>query len=255
MMELIRWGMLGVDVRGDRVGSNCRRHRRSRPIAPAAIQTDVGEAMPSDDAVIKNFRCLGLVNGKVNIFRSACPVRDLGKEINGKPTDAQMAEAISRMKHLYELGIRTIVSFQGTSANDDEAKSGQTAAMVALEKSSAEAVGIRYVQMPISNAGPDSLETMSDEQVMAKLQAVVDEIFKDAESGGVLFHCSAGHDRAGIVTAYIRIKYEHWPVEQAIAEMRRYGHNWPKFSSNGGTSSWHEEHLRGISKKLEESKG
>jgi protein-tyrosine phosphatase family protein len=66
----------------------------------------------------------------------------------------------------------------------------------------------------------------------------------------VLFHCSAGHDRTGIVAAYMRLKYQHWPVDQAIDEMRRYGHNWPKFSHDGGTSSWHEEHLRAIDKLL-----
>jgi protein-tyrosine phosphatase len=71
-----------------------------------------------------------------------------------------------------------------------------------------------------------------------------------AESGGVLFHYSAGHDRTGIVAAYIRMKYQHWPVDEAIAEMRRYGHNWPKYSSDGDQSSWHEAHLRAISEDL-----
>jgi hypothetical protein len=75
-------------------------------------------------------------------------------------------------------------------------------------------------------------------------------VFGDAKTGGVVFHCSAGHDRTGIVAAFIRIKYEHWPVDQAIDEMRRYGHNWLKFSNNGGTSSWHEDHLRAIATLL-----
>ena len=65
-----------------------------------------------------------------------------------------------------------------------------------------------------------------------------------------MFHGSAGHDHTGIV---MRLKYQHWPVEQTIDEMRRYGHNWPKFSTSDGLRSWHEEHLRGISKLLEES--
>ncbi len=52
------------------------------------------------------------------------------------------------------------------------------------------------------------------------------------------------------MTAYIRIKYQHWPVEQAVDEMRRYGHNWVKYSADGGISSWHEDHLRAIAEML-----
>ena len=55
-----------------------------------------------------------------------------------------------------------------------------------------------------------------------------------------------------MVSAYIRMKYQHWPAEEAIAEMRRYGHNWTKFSKDGGQSSWHEAHLRAIEKLLKE---
>jgi hypothetical protein len=65
-----------------------------------------------------------------------------------------------------------------------------------------------------------------------------------AGRGGVLVHCAAGHDRTGLVVAYLRITAGHWPVDRAIAEMRACGHNWPKYSSNGGTSSWHEEFLK-----------
>ena len=43
-------------------------------------------------------------------------------------------------------------------------------------------------------------------------------------------------------------EYEHWSVDQAIDEMRRLGHNWVKYSHNGGMSSWHEDHLRAITR-------
>jgi hypothetical protein len=92
---------------------------------------------------------------------------------------------------------------------------------------------------------------MTDQQVMDWADAITAEIFKDADNGGVVFHCSAGHDRTGIIAAYIRLKYQHWPIDQAIDEMRRLGHNWVKFSRNGGVSSWHEDHLRAIAVLLE----
>jgi protein tyrosine/serine phosphatase len=94
------------------------------------------------------------------------------------------------------------------------------------------------------------MEDMSDQATKELLDSVCDEIFKCTSAGGVLFHCTGGHDRTGIVTAYIRLKYQHWDPDQAIAEMRRYGHEFVTFSRNGGLSSWHEEHLRAIAPSL-----
>jgi hypothetical protein len=112
-----------------------------------------------------------------------------------------------------------------------------------------------FINDPIANSGPHSLEDMSDTQVMALLDAESAKILDTARTAGVMFHCSAGHDRTGIVAAYIRIKYEHWPVDQAIDEMRSLGHNWVKYSANGGISSWHEDHLQAIAKMLAAAPG
>ena len=130
-------------------------------------------------------------------------------------------------------------------------KSLQLKTRIALEKTTAESNRINFIDHPMNNAGPNSLEYMTDAQVQAWLDLVSADILRRAQTGGVVFHCSAGHDRTGIVAAYIRIKYEHWPVSQAIDEMRRYGHNWVRFSNNGGVSSWEEDHLRAIAKTLE----
>jgi hypothetical protein len=227
------------------------RAEQASPTTPPTTQKvpGVGEQVPSEDGLIKDLHSMGLIDGFNDIFRCACPVRDLAREMSTtQPSPQQVDQAKVRMQHLYDLGIRTIVSFQDSSGH--EGKKNEEAAAIALESKAVAAVGIRFVAWPIRNAGPDSLETMSDQQVLQLLQAVSAEIFADARSGGVAFHCSAGHDRTGIVAAYMRMKYEHWPVEQAIAEMRRYGHNWPRFSDNGGTSSWHEQHLRSIAMLL-----
>lgn len=174
-------------------------------------------------------------------------MRDLAKQMaTTQPTDEQLQEATARIQHLYDLGVRTIISFQDPSQQAEEGKDSDTRHAVALERTAAAAVGIRYVWHPMSNAGPHSLQTMTDQEVISWIDPIGVEIFDAAKTGGVLFHCSAGHDRAGIVAAYLRLKYQHWPVEQAIEEMRRLGHNWPKYSANGGVSSWHEAHLRGI---------
>lgn len=207
----------------------------------------VGEQVPSEDSVIKDLHSLGLIDGKVDIFRCASPVRDL----HG-PADIEEAKA--RMQRLYDLGIRTIVSLEDPDRVDPEdAKSGKAQATkerVALEKQAAADVGLTFVSHPMTNSGPDSLEDMSDQAVLDLLDPIAKDILERAKTGGVAFHCSAGHDRTGLVCAYMRIAYQHWSVDQAIEEMRRYGHNWVKYSNNGGISSWHEEHLRAIAKLL-----
>jgi hypothetical protein len=218
-------------------------------IAPTTAPVKVGERIPSEDAVLKDFHSLGLIDGHVNIFRCACPVRDIADAMaTTRPSDANLAAAKTRMQRLYDLGIRTDISFQ--SATSDESKTDQSSRAIDLERAAAALVGITFINDPIANSGTHSLQDMTDAQVMALVDAESAKILASARDGGVVFHCTAGHDRTGIVAAYIRIKYEHWPVDQAIDEMRRLGHNWVKFSANGGISSWHEDHLRAIAKML-----
>jgi hypothetical protein len=215
----------------------------------------VGEKAPSEDAVLRDFHSLGVVDGRSNIFRCASPLHDL--EIlasTTRPDDLQFA--LARMQRIYGMGIRTIICLEdpdrpeGDDGQTDSTKAAALKRRVALERMAAAQADIRWVLIPMANRGRHSLQDMSDAQVYDWLTHVSDEVLTDARSGGVMFHCSGGHDRTGIVAAFIRIKYEGWSVDQAIDEMRRYGHNWPKFSSNGGVSSWHEDHLRAIAKML-----
>lgn len=225
-------------------------------VRAADPENSVGEKVPSEDDLIPNFHSLGPINGQTDIYRCACPVGELFKKKSDdttQPSDSMMDQAVARMKRLHDLGIRTIISFQDADDETKPASKKKVEDEIALERAAAEQVGILYVARPMSNAGPNSLQTMTDEQVLQWLDGTSDEIFHYANTGGVAFHCTSGHDRTGIVSAYLRMKYEHWSVDQAIAEMRRLGHNWPKYSSNGGVSSWHEDHLRAIAKMLQQS--
>jgi hypothetical protein len=231
------------------IGSRAATTEPAGVVLPAAV----GEKVPSEDDLIKDLHSLGVVRGLANIYRCACPVRDLARQVGTtQPTADLVTRAQQRMQRLRDLGVRTVISFQNPNATTGEdAKAHEEEHAVALERSAALAVGIRFVSIPISNSGEDSLQTMSDREVLELLTKVTDEILDDARFGGVAYHCSAGHDRTGIVSAFIRIKYQHWPVEEAIAEMRRLGHNWKKFSADDGESSWHEDHLRAIASLIE----
>jgi hypothetical protein len=222
------------------------------PSEPSAV----GERVPSEDPVLRDFHSLGLIDGRVDIFRCASPVRDLASSPTTRSSDAQLASAMQRMRRIYDLGIRTIICLEDPSRPEmengkpDSSKTALLKHHIALERMAAGQRGIRWVLLPMANSGPNSLQDMSDAQVLDWLDRVSGEVFRDARMGGVMFHCASGHDRTGIVAAYIRIRYERWPVQEAIDEMRRLGHNWLKFSNNQGISSWHEDHLRAIAGML-----
>jgi hypothetical protein len=236
------------------------RARADEPAVTATVLPSVvGERIPSEDDVVPNLHSLGLVKGHANIFRAACPVRDLAKSATQDEKE-KLAEAEKRMQHLRELGIRTIISLEDpekfNAENYPAAKRGSGLVekpTVTLERTAAEHVGIRFVSLPMRNAGDDSIQDVDTSELLKLLEARSQEILSAAGTGGVLFHCSAGHDRTGLVAAYLRMKYQHWPVDEAIAEMRRYGHNWPKYSSDGGTTSWHETQLRAIAKTFDDA--
>ena len=222
----------------------------SEIVANSAPQKSSSSKIPSDDALIKNLHWMGLINGQTNILRCACPVMDVAEQMKtARPTAEYLKLARERMQRLRDLGIRTVISFQ----HQDPPKENETNTehvAVALERIAAKEVGLVYIAYPMSNKGQNSFEDMSDDAVMKLLDPISEDIFRFAKTGGVAFHCKAGKDRTGIMAAYLRLKYQHWTADEAIAEMRRYGHVWSKFAEAGATNSWHENHLRVIAKKL-----
>ena len=152
-----------------------------------------------------------------------------------------MADAARIMEHLKTLGIKTIVSLEEENDKDKASAEGKKKLSVALEREAAKNAGIAFLSHPMKNA---NFRTMSDKDILAWLEDVKKNILAASSKGGVLVHCAAGHDRTGLEAAYLRITMQHWTAEQAIKEMRSLGHNWPKYSANGGKSSWHEDFLR-----------
>jgi protein-tyrosine phosphatase len=219
-------------------------------VTNTAPKKNSSSTTPSEDAVIKNLHWLGQINRQTNIFRCACPVMDVAEQMKtAKPTEEDLKLARERMQHLRDLGVRTVISFQ----HQDPPKENETNVehiAVALEQLAAKEVGLAYVAYPMSNKGRNSFEDMTDKALIKLLDPISEDIFKFAKTGGVAFHCKSGKDRTGIMAGYLRLKYQHWTADEAIAEMRRYGHAWTKFAKDGATNSWHENHLRAIAKIL-----
>jgi tyrosine-protein phosphatase SIW14 len=141
------------------------------------------------------------------------PLAALAQKISvaGLPNAGKIGEALFRgaqptaagLTQLKQLGITTIVDLRGGLD-------------VVLERKRAEALGFRFIDIPISGWAPPS-----DEQVAQFLSLV-----HDSQGEKIFVHCRYGGDRTGVMIAAYRIAENHWSVKQAIEEMHVFGfHN------------------------------
>jgi protein tyrosine/serine phosphatase len=101
-------------------------------------------------------------------------------------------------KDLKALGIKTIVDLR-----DDP---------VSYEKGAVEALGMRYVNIPMSDSNYPK-----PEQIQAFLKVI-----SDPSTGSFFAHCAGGRHRTGVMGAVYRFNVNHWTYDQAYAEMKDY---------------------------------
>jgi protein tyrosine/serine phosphatase len=101
-------------------------------------------------------------------------------------------------KGLAALGIKTVVDLR----DDPES----------YEKRDVEALGMRYVNIPMSDKDYPKAEQI--EQFLK----LVDE----SETGRFYVHCAGGRHRTGVMGAVYRFNHGHWNYDQAYAEMKVY---------------------------------
>jgi protein tyrosine/serine phosphatase len=110
------------------------------------------------------------------------------------------------IKDLAALGIKTIVDLR------DDAKD--------FEKSEAEALGMRYVNIPMSDSKYPKQENIEE---FLKLT-------NDPATGKFYVHCAGGRHRTGVMGAVYRYNYYGWNYDQVYKEMKdfdfytRFGH-------------------------------
>src|SRR6266480_3786553 len=108
-------------------------------------------------------------------------------------------------RDLEALGIKTVVDLR------DEPES--------YEKRNVEALGMRYVNIPMSDTDYPQI-------------AQVDQFLKligDPATGKLFVHCAGGRHRTGVMGAVYRFNHDHWNYDQAYAEMKQYDF----YTSNG----------------------
>lgn len=111
----------------------------------------------------------------------------------GRPTN-QGCETLAK------LGIKTVIDLEGTGARSRR------------ERAVVEALGMRYVSIPLPG-----LQAPSDEQVFRVLDLL------ETTEGPVFVHCWRGRDRAGLVIACYRITHDGWGNREALQEARAHG--------------------------------
>jgi tyrosine-protein phosphatase SIW14 len=99
---------------------------------------------------------------------------------------------------LKDLGIKTIIDLQNEPTD--------------YEKPEAEALGLRYVNIPIVDKGYPT-----DANIAAFLKTI-----DDPETGVFYLHCAGGRHRTGDMGALYRFTKNGWNFDQAFQEMENY---------------------------------
>src|SRR6266849_3570378 len=132
--------------------------------------------------------------------------------ITGIPNAGKISEVLYRgaqprevgLSELKILGITTIVDLRG----EDREK-------LDWERKRAEALGIRFVQIPVSGWSPPT-----DEQLVQFLALLLDN-----PGHKIFVHCRFGDDRTGVFIGVYRMAFAKWSAEQAMKEMYFFGFN------------------------------
>ncbi len=120
--------------------------------------------------------------------------------------------ALADFARLRALGIDTVVSFR---MEDDE-------------RATVEALGMRFVHLPVSMK-PFGLSGAVSAETVASFFEVVD----DPASGKVFVHCRHGKDRTGLFVSLYRVNRQGWKAEDAYREARGIGMSWWHFPVKG----------------------
>lgn len=131
-----------------------------------------------------------------NAALAAVTIKNFGQMDDRFFRGAQPKE--SDYQELAALGIKTVIDLQ------DDPK--------AYEKQSVEALGMKYVNIPMSDKDYPSTE---------KIQQFL-KLVDDPSTGKFYVHCAGGRHRTGVMGAVYRFNHYNWNYDQVYAEMKKY---------------------------------
>jgi protein tyrosine/serine phosphatase len=101
-------------------------------------------------------------------------------------------------KALAAIGIKTVIDLTDNSKE--------------YEQPAVEALGMRYVNIPMVDKGYPRMEQVNE------FMKLVD----DPSTGKFFVHCAGGRHRTGVMGAVYRFNHDHWNLDQAYGEMAQY---------------------------------
>jgi protein tyrosine/serine phosphatase len=104
----------------------------------------------------------------------------------------------SDYKDLAALGVKTVIDLQDSPES--------------YEKKDVEALGMRYINIPMSD---------SEYPKAAQIDAFL-KLADDPATGRFFVHCAGGRHRTGVMGAVYRFNHNRWSFDQAYAEMKTY---------------------------------
>ena len=145
-------------------------------------------------------------------------IRNFGKMDDRFYRGAQPEE--SDYKDLKTLGVKTVIDLQDHPTS--------------YEKRDVEALGMRYVNIPMSDSSYPK-----EEQIAAFLKLV-----NDPTTGTFFAHCAGGRHRTGVLGAVYRFNVNHWNYDQVYAEMKDYDF-YTRFG-HGDLKTFVEDYAKGM---------
>ena len=138
----------------------------------------------------------GIANAKSSSTFSNIHIKNFGQMDDRFYRGAQPKE--EDLKALADLGIKTVIDLR------DEP--------VSYEKRAAEALGMKYVSIPMSDS-----HLPSDAQIEQFLT-----LANDPATGKFFVHCAGGRHRTGVMGAVYRYNFYNWNYDQVYKEMKDY---------------------------------
>lgn len=144
------------------------------------------------------------VSSAASVAESAPAFAEPRDDVPGLPNFARVSDSLYRgaqpteegFRQLRAMGIRTVVSLRTFTSDRDEL----------------EGTGLRYVRLAAQAWYPEDEDTLRFLKIMS-----------DPANHPVFVHCLHGADRTGCAVAVYRVVQQGWTMQDAIAEMHRFG--------------------------------
>jgi protein tyrosine phosphatase (PTP) superfamily phosphohydrolase (DUF442 family) len=148
-------------------------------VAVAAVSLGQTEIISKTSEQFPNIKIKNFGQMDANYYRGGQPKRD-------------------QYQSLKDIGVTTVIDLR----NDP----------TSYEKSSVEALGMKYINLPMDDA-----EYPSDATIAEFLKHI-----NDPANGVMYVHCKGGKHRAGVTGAVYRFNKYGWNYDQAFSEMERF---------------------------------